>query len=156
RTMIEEENVRKNYYDGGAAPMYSLSSDRAWDGKIDGKQAPEGQYYLKVEGAIDFDGAEKQTLELPVILDVTAPELDATFDEEAQKVHVEASDDGRGLAYSNILVDGKSVLDETYTNGETEHQLFKSLDPDQTLTVESVKYTVNLFEEEARESEDTT
>src|SRR5699024_12141165 len=51
RTMIEEENVRKNYYYGGAAPMYSLSSDRAWDGKIDGKQAPEGQYYLKVEGA---------------------------------------------------------------------------------------------------------
>src|SRR5690625_5206398 len=156
RTMIEEENVRKHYYDGGAAPMYSLSSDRAWDGKIDGKQAPEGQYYLKVEGAIDFDGAEKQTLELPVILDVTAPELDATFDEEAQKVHVEASDDGSGLAYWDVLVDGQSVLDEPYTNGETEHQLVKRLDPEQTLTVKAVDYAGNSVEKEASEGEDTT
>src|SRR5690625_7339381 len=64
RTITTESNVRKSYFDGGAAPMYSLSSSRLWDGKIDGEVAPEGQYYLQAEAVIDWDTAEWQSIEI--------------------------------------------------------------------------------------------
>lgn len=158
RTITTESHVRKNYYDGGQGPMYSLSASRAWDGKIDGKIAPEGKYYLQVEAVIDFDDAAWQSLEMPVLLDTTAPELEAEFDEEAQKVTVEAEDNeaGSGLAYWDVLIDGKSILDAPYVNGETEHQLIKRLSPEQTLTVVAVDYAGNTTEELATEGEDVT
>lgn len=156
RTITTETDVRKNYYDGGQAPMYSLSSSRAWDGKINGKTAPEGQYYLEVEAVIDYEGASWQSLEIPVILDTTAPELEAEFDEDSQRVTVDASDSGSGLAYWDVLINGKSVLDEPYSEEDTEHQLVKKLKPDQTLTVVAVDYAGNKTDVDVTESEDTT
>lgn len=158
RTITTESYVSKSYYDGGQGPMYSLSSSRAWDGKIDGKEAPEGKYYLQVEAAIDYDDAKWQSLTMPVQLDTTAPELEADFDKKDQKVTVDAADneDGSGLAYWDVLIDGKSILDDPYVDGETEHQLEKKLKPDQTLTVVAVDYAGNETKEDATEANDTT
>src|SRR5699024_3200253 len=158
RTITTEPYVRKNYYDGGLAPAYSLSSSRIWDGKIDGKEAPEGQYYLQVEAVIDYDGASWQSMEVPVVLDTTSPEVEAEFDEEKQKVTVDAVDneDGSGLAYWDVLIDGESILDEPYTEDDTEHQLKKILKPDQTLTVVAVDYAGNETAVDTTEAEDTT
>jgi lactocepin len=158
RTITTESDVRKNYYDGGLSPMYSLSSARAWDGKIDGKVAPEGNYYLQAEGVIDWDGASQQSLEIPVILDTTAPELEAEFDANAQKVTVHATDNegGSGLAYWDVRIDGKSILDKVYTEEDTEHQLNKKLKPDQTLTIVAVDYAGNETTVDATEAKDTT
>lgn len=158
RTITTETHVNKNYYDGGEGPMYSLSSSRVWDGKIKGKQAPEGKYYLQVEAIIDYDGADWQSLDMPVVLDTTAPELEADFDEKDQKVTVDATDnkDGSGLAYWDVQVDGKSILDEPYAEDVTEHQLSKKLKPDQTLTVVAVDYAGNKTEEDATEATDDT
>ncbi|MBS4195808.1 S8 family serine peptidase [Lederbergia citri] len=158
RTITTESEVKKNYYDGGRAPMYSLSSLRAWDGKINGVTAPEGQYYLQVEAVIDFPGAKWQSIELPVLLDTTAPEVNASFDADTQKVTVEAADElnGSGLAYWDVLVDGKSILDKPYTNGETEHQFTKRLNPEQTLTVVAVDYAGNKSEKAVSEGKDVT
>lgn len=158
RTISKESYVRKNYYDGGAGPAYSLVSSRAWDGMIDGELAEEGQYYLQVEGVIDFDGADWQSLEVPVILDTTAPALEADFDEEAHQVTVAVSDNegGSGLAYWDVQVNGKSVLDEPYTEDDTEHQLVKKLKPDETLTVVAVDYAGNETTVDATEVNDTT
>ncbi|WP_188455517.1 S8 family serine peptidase [Virgibacillus oceani] len=158
RTITTESYVRKNYYDGGLAPMYSLDASRIWDGKIDGKKAAEGKYYLQVEAVIDYKDAEWQSMELPVVLDTTVPELDAAFDQESQTVTVAAEDNenGSGLAYWDVLVDGESILDETYTNGETEHQLTKKLKEGQTLSVVAVDYAGNKTMEEAVSGQDTT
>ncbi|UJL47231.1 S8 family serine peptidase [Virgibacillus sp. NKC19-16] len=158
RTITTESHVRKNYYDSGLAPMYSLSSSRVWDGKIDGEQAPEGQYYLQVEAVIDYDDASWQSLEIPVELDVTAPELEADFNEEEQIVTVDAGDNenGSGLAHWDVQVDGESILDEPYAEDVNEHQLTKKLQPDQTLTVIAVDYAGNQTEEDATEATDTT
>ncbi|MEN1967536.1 S8 family serine peptidase [Lentibacillus sp. N15] len=158
RTIRTESDVAKNYYDDGQAPMYSLSSARKWDGKIDGKTAPEGKYYLQVESVIDFKDANWQSLEIPVILDTTAPELTADFDQDKQRITVDAKDskDGSGLAYWDVLVDGKSVLDKPYVNGETEHTLTKKLSPEQTLTVKAVDYAGNESKKELTKSDDTT
>ncbi|WP_099159098.1 S8 family serine peptidase [Virgibacillus ndiopensis] len=158
RTITTESYVTKNYYDGGQGPMYSLSASRIWNGKIDGKKAPEGKYYLQVEAVIDYDDAAWQSLDIPVELDTTAPELDAEFDKDTQTVTVDTEDnpDGIGLAYWDVLIDGKSILDETYTNGETEHQLTKKLKEGQTLTVIAVDYAGNKTKEETVKGTDTT
>jgi len=136
--------------------MYSLSASRIWDGKINGKQAPEGNYYLQASAVIDFPGAKWQSINIPVLLDVTAPEVNASLDADTQKVTVEANDNGSGLAYWDILVDGKSILDKPYTAGETEHQLTKSLSPEQTLTVVAVDYAGNKTEAAVSEGKDVT
>ncbi|WP_284138989.1 S8 family serine peptidase [Virgibacillus sp. LDC-1] len=157
RTIRTEDFVRKNYYDGGSNPMYSLSSDRTWDGKIRGKQAADGQYYLQAEAVIDYEGAEWQTLEVPVMVDTVAPEVEASFDREANSVTVTASDDGSGLAYWDVLVDGQSVLANPYTNGETEHQFDQELGEGQLLEIVAVDYAGNqVAEEVSLEPQDTT
>ncbi|MDY0404604.1 S8 family serine peptidase [Virgibacillus sp. 179-BFC.A HS] len=158
RTIRTEDNVRKNYYDGGQGPMYLLNPDAAWDGKINGKLAADGVYYLQAEAVIDYPGAKAQTLAIPVRLDTKAPELKASFDKEKQLVSVTAKDEknGSGLAYWDVLVDGKSVLDTPYTNGETEHQLVKKLKEDQKLTVVAVDYAGNKTEKDVTSAKDTT
>ncbi|WP_373895297.1 S8 family serine peptidase [Virgibacillus sp. CBA3643] len=158
RTITTESHVRKNYYDSGLAPMYSLSSSRVWDGKIDGEQAPEGQYYLQVEAIIDYNNASWQSLEMPVELDVTAPDLEVDFNAEEQTVDVDVEDNenGSGLAYWDVQVDGESILDKPYGEDVSEHQLTKKLQPDQTLTVIAVDYAGNQTEEDATEATDTT
>ncbi|WP_269411648.1 S8 family serine peptidase [Lentibacillus daqui] len=158
RTIRTESDVAKNYYDGGQGPMYDLSSSRKWDGKIDGKMAPEGKYYLQVESVIDYDDANWQSLEVPVVLDTTAPELTADFDKDTQTITVDAKDNagGSGLAYWDVLVDGESVLDKPYVNGETKHKLTKKLGSEQSLTVKAVDYAGNETTKEVAKSTDTT
>jgi lactocepin len=158
RTIATESYIAKNYYDAGAGPMYYLDSSRIWDGKIDGVKAPEGKYYLQVEAIIDYDQAEWQSLEIPIELDTTAPELDAEFDKESQTVSVDTEDnsDGVGVSYWDVRIDGESILDEPYAGGETEHQLTKKLKPEQTLSVVAVDYAGNQVKEVASEGNDTT
>src|SRR5699024_3415988 len=117
-----------------------------------------GQYYLKVEAVIDYDDASWQSMDIPVVLDTTAPELEADFDEDEQKVTVDATDneEGSGLAYWEVQIDGKSILAEPYAEDDTEHQLVKKLKPDQTLTVVAVDYAGNETAVDATEAEDTT
>ncbi|MBS4178093.1 S8 family serine peptidase [Lederbergia citrea] len=156
RTLTTESELKKNYYDGGRAAMYFLSPSLAWDGKINNKQAPEGKYYLQAEAVIDFAGAKWQSIEIPVILDTTAPKLSATFDAKTQKITVDASDEGSGLAYWDVLVDGKSILDKPYAADQTEHKLTTGLSPEQTLTVVAVDYAGNKTEAKASEAKDVT
>lgn len=159
RTIRKESDLRKNYYDNGSSPHYSLSSTWGWDGKVNGKLASEGQYYLQVEAAIDYPDAEAQTLTVPVILDITEPEVDAKMDQDENLVTVEMDDmDGSGIAYWDVLVDGESVLEEPYVNGESEHRFSEAVDFDnQVVTVVAVDYAGNKAEEEAQLVEkDTT
>ncbi|WP_042221471.1 S8 family serine peptidase [Oceanobacillus manasiensis] len=158
RTIRLESDLRKNYYDGGRAPEYSLSANRAWDGKINNKLAEDGQYYLQVEAVIDYQDAEKQTLDLPVILDTTAPEVDATIDQDGEVLTVAVDDgEGSGLATWDVLVDGESVLETPYTESVTEHEL-TDFDAESTVTVVATDYAGNEQEEEAvvEEPADTT
>ncbi|WP_077318460.1 S8 family serine peptidase [Virgibacillus proomii] len=150
RTIRLESNIRKDFYDSGIGTSYSISSARAWDGKIKGKPAPEGKYYLQAEGIIDYEGAKWQALKLPVILDKTPPKLEASysFDKELLTVHVEDTEVGSGVASWDVLIDGESVLKEPYVNGETEHSL-PNMDPESTITVVATDYAGNKVEAEA-------
>ncbi|WP_100009934.1 S8 family serine peptidase [Lentibacillus sediminis] len=146
RTLTEEMFVRKNYYDGGLAPSYSLLPERAWDGTINGEVAPEGQYYLEAEAVIDFAGAEAQSLTLPLVLDNTAPEAEADFSRRDREVHVEVADgeDGSGVASWEIFLNGEPALDAPIT-GETEYTL-NNVHPSTTVTVKVVDHAGNEME----------
>ncbi|ALX50218.1 Fn3-like domain-containing protein [Lentibacillus amyloliquefaciens] len=158
RTIATESYIAKNYYGAGAGPMYYLDSSRTWDGKIDGEMASEGKYYLQVEAVIDHDQAEWQSLEIPIELDTTGPELDAEFNTDSQTVTVDAEDnpDGSGFAYWDVRVDGESILEDPYNGGETEHELTKKLKPEQTLSVTAVDYAGNQVNEVVSEGNDET
>ncbi|MEC5424524.1 S8 family serine peptidase [Virgibacillus sp. C22-A2] len=146
-TITEESNLRKNYYDSGRAAMYSLTGTRAWDGTINGQPAPEGLYYLQAEAKIDFEGAAWQSIELPVILDTTAPEVEANIYRGNRGMTVAVNDNGgSGVAAWDVYVDGESVLEEPYVNGETNHELTE-LHPSQVVTVVAVDYAGNEREE---------
>src|SRR5699024_4525213 len=80
------------------------------------------------------------------------------FDEEEQKVTVDATDeeDGSGLSHWDVQIDGESILDEPYAEEETEHQLTKKLKPDQVLSIVAVDYAGNETEVDVTEADDTT
>ncbi|MHA6250705.1 S8 family serine peptidase [Oceanobacillus sp. CAU 1775] len=159
RTIRNESFLRKNYYDRGRAAYYTLSSARAWDGKIAGRLAEEGQYYLQAQATIDFPGAKAQDITIPVMLDVTAPEVSAKINQDNNLLTVDLNDgDGSGVSYWDVLVDGESVLEMPYVNGETEHALPEGFDAEeQTVTVVAVDYAGNAGEGEAElQPKDTT
>jgi len=157
RTYRTENNLRKNYYNSGNGSLYHVDTSWAWDGSIDGQLAKEGQYYIQIAGVIDYPNAEWDTLTMPVILDITKPELDASFDEKTQKVTVKLSDgnDGSGIAYWDILVDGTSILGEDLLTGDiSEYQLPKLLKNGQTLTILAYDYAGNYTEKVVVTGED--
>jgi lactocepin len=126
KEIISEEFVRKNYYDGGRGAMYYLLPEWTWDGTMDnGQKAPEGQYYLKAEATLDYDGAKAQSISLPIKLDLTSPELEATLDDNSKTVTVDVADENSGVAYWYVTVDGE-VAGE-YVNDETTYELTKWL-----------------------------
>lgn len=79
RDISLDTNIKKNY----ESPFYKFNYDWAWDGKVyDNKTnkwttAPEGQYYVRLLAKPDYEGADWYTLDMPVKLDVTAPEFTA-------------------------------------------------------------------------------
>ncbi|RFB17417.1 lactocepin [Bacillus sp. HNG] len=145
KEITSEEFVRKNYYDGGQGQMYYLISNWTWDGTVqNGKVAPDGQYYLQAEATLDYDGAEPQTLTIPVKLDVTTPKVKTKLDKDGKTVTVDISDKTSGVAYWDVYVDGKPVTEAPYVNGETQHILAESVTKGQTVTVVAVDYAGNV------------
>ncbi|MEH7385965.1 S8 family serine peptidase [Bacillus sp. JJ1521] len=151
KEITSEEFVRKNYYDGGQGQMYYLISDWTWDGTgKNGKVVPDGQYYLQAKATLDYDGAEAQTLTIPVKLDVTTPKVKTTLEKDGKTVSVDVSDKTSGIAYWTVLVDGQSVIDVPYVNGETEHVFANELTKDQTVKIVAVDYAGNVTTNEVK------
>lgn len=146
RTIRSESYLKKNYFDGGSYPHVSVNPATAWDGKINGKIAEEGQYYLQVEAIIDYPGAKWKTFELPIKLDVTGPTIQATYDKDTHTVTVQANDQLSGLSHWEIFIDDESVA-KGYTSKKTEHALKKKPGPKQTLKIEAVDHAGNVTTE---------
>jgi lactocepin len=139
KEIASEVEVPKNYYDGGRGAMYYLFSDWTWEGTmLNGKRAPEGQYYLQVQATLDYEGAKAQTVSLPVKLDVSSPKLKTTLGTDSKTVSVDVSDKTSGVAYWYVEVDGKPVLGEPFVNGETSYVLDQPVHNGQTIKVIAV------------------
>ncbi len=131
RKLKSENNVRKNYFDGGAggALPYRLDPSIRWDGTIDGDVAEDGQYYLEIKTAIDYPGKEAQSLQVPVFVDTTPPSVEASLD--GNMLSVTTEDAVSGVSYFSVLLDGEP-LDEIYGPDTTEVGLDGSLISDDT------------------------
>ena len=136
-TITSENEFYKDSYDNGNGSFYTLDPNFTWDGKIKGKTAPEGQYYLQVEGVIDYFKAKSQSLELPVKVDLTNPLLKASFDAATKSLTVHAADEknGSGLAYWDVLVDGTSVTKDAYYSEADTHFILGDIQTGQKVTV---------------------
>lgn len=132
-TIFTESYITKDYYDSGQGSYYKLSPDWMWDGTIDGEKAADGQYFLQAVGVIDFEGAESDSIEIPVQVDTDAPDVAADIDRENRELTVSVADDnGSGVAAWQVLVDGKDV--SGVLSGVSEYDL-TNINPNQVVTV---------------------
>jgi lactocepin len=158
RTIRTENHVRKNYYDFAAVPEFSLDPARGWDGKVGNRPAAEGNYFLEVRAVIDFPGAEWQSHKLPIKVDTTKPVISADYNEETRTIsfaNVTDNETGSGIAYVDVLVDGKSVL-EAPLSASTESYTVKELGKTSYLDVVAVDYAGNSTSVNLQDAVDTT
>ncbi|WP_257009416.1 cell wall-binding repeat-containing protein [Bacillus sp. 7884-1] len=111
RKLNSEELVRKNFNDGGRGDQYYIKTAAAWDGTVKNKLVADGEYFYEISSTIDFEGKEPQKVTFPVVVDTAAPELTASV--KGDKLTLSSSDEnGSGVAYYDILVNGESVFGE--------------------------------------------
>ncbi|WHY85459.1 S8 family serine peptidase [Neobacillus novalis] len=106
RRVKTETQVRKNYYNGGRGEVYNYETDRAWDGKVGGKTVKDGLYYYEIKSVIDYAGAKWQSKKVPVLVDLTAPKVEATYDAEKGAVTWNTTEEGSGVEVYGIWVNG--------------------------------------------------
>jgi lactocepin len=140
RKLKSQEYVRKNFNDGGTGLQYYLIPSAGWDGKVKNKVVKDGQYFYEVSTTIDFPGKEPQKVRFPVIVDTVAPKVTATL--SGDTLAISGTDgDGSGIAYYDILLNGKSVYGEKelpLAGDKTEYK-FKEA-PAEGSTVEVIAY----------------
>lgn len=152
RTLRTEDEVRKNYYDGGAAPSYNIYDRAAWDGKVEGEVVEDGLYYYEIKSVVDYPDADWQSKVIPVRVDTQTPDLNVDYDSESNELSWEAADQGAGLSHFEVLVNGNSVTDEPLSANTDSYEL-------ETEEVESVRvvahdYAGNSTTDSALEGED--
>ena len=140
RKIKSDQLVRKNFIDGGRGKAYRLDPSNAWDGKVKNKVVADGQYYYEIDSTVDYPGKAPQAVKFPVIVDTKAPAVTASV--KGDKLTVDATDEnGSGVAYLDVLVNGKSVFgeDDLPLAGHTKEYTFKEAPADGS-TVEVVAY----------------
>ncbi|WP_260471997.1 S8 family serine peptidase [Bacillus salinus] len=109
RTLVKQEDVRKNYFDAGNGDLYYFIDGGLWDGSVRFAPVAEGDYFYEVKATVDFPGAEAQFVRYPIIVDVTAPAVDVTYDDATNTVMWTATEEGSGISYFEVLENGESV-----------------------------------------------
>ncbi|MCX7950423.1 MAG: Fn3-like domain-containing protein [Clostridiales bacterium] len=113
RELSYDVNIRKNL-GTQYTPAY-MNPNWVWDGTLYdvlGNQsvAKEGQYYLRFKSRVDYEGAKWQEVEMPVKVDLTAPEVkvDATKKEgNVFNFNFEGSKDNVGI-YGYLIIRGEN------------------------------------------------
>lgn len=114
RTIRSDEYLTKNYANSSTNPPYKDNPNYAWDGKIKGKVAADGDYFIQVRAKIDFDGAEWQTLKFPIKVDTVAPTANVIFDENAYTLkfaNIKDNEGGTGYYFTEIYINDELVYD---------------------------------------------
>jgi lactocepin len=140
RKLNSEELVRKNFNDGGRGAQYYIKTAAAWDGKVKNKLVADGEYFYEISSTIDFEGKAPQKFTFPVKVDTVAPKVTASV--KGDKLTLSGTDEnGSGVAYYDILVNGKTVFGEKdlpLAGNATEYTFAKA--PAVGSTVEVVAY----------------
>lgn len=154
RTLATDNDIRKNYYDGGRGATYTSLNDWEWDGKAYG-EIIEGQYTYQVQAKVDYPNSEWQTIEFPVKVDVTAPTMkDVVYDKEKKTLTVNGAKDNMTPIYKYQVLSKGKVLMET---SENVIDLSTLSELPYEATVRAYDYALNYVESKPiKLSEDTT
>lgn len=118
RTVNIENDVRKDYYDGGTGSFVNYNPARAWDGKVSGKQVADGLYQYEYAAKVDYEEAEWQSKKLPVYVDTVAPTGTVTLNDDKNTLEVSFNDEGVGADVYTVKLDG-NALGKTFNASET-------------------------------------
>ncbi|MGF7058905.1 S8 family serine peptidase [Brassicibacter mesophilus] len=115
RDLAIQENIIKDYLDGGAELGYKIDALWEWDGKINNTIAADGDYYYQIRAKIDYPGAEWQTLEFPVRIDTIGPTVkaEAKYDEEAKTITFEANDGAYPILKYQLIEDEEVIAESS-------------------------------------------
>lgn len=138
RTLRQDDELRKNYFDGGRNTPYYYSAAYKWDGQLNGKPAPAGKYFYEIEASIDYMKKEAQTLRFPVKVDYTDPTFTAKW--QGDSLTVQAKDDFAGVRSVEYLVNGKAVATSADT---TATHTFASLAESDSISVRVTDHAGN-------------
>lgn len=113
---IYRDSLRKNYYDSGSAAPYYIRNSAAWDGTVRGKVVADGKYYYEIKAKINYEGAEYQSVRIPVYIDTQVPVVtDVRYDRENKVLTWEATDgEGSGIQFFDIVINGEYISDDLY------------------------------------------
>ncbi|XHU85546.1 S8 family serine peptidase [Peribacillus muralis] len=111
RKLRTENNVRKDYFDGGLVANYSINPARKWDGKVNNSLAKDGVYYFEIKAIIDYEGAQWQTFKMPVRIDTVKPSVRISKKGNVLTIQGKDNLNGSGVAYYDVQIDGKSILE---------------------------------------------
>lgn len=107
RTVSKEDNVTKNYFDNDGPKFYAKSS-WIWDGKVD-NQVKEGTYYYQLKARVDYPNAKWQTVDIPVKVDMTNPEIqNISYDKTTKILTVVATDSLKMHGYQ-LQINDKAI-----------------------------------------------
>ncbi|MGG4153086.1 S8 family serine peptidase [Peribacillus muralis] len=112
RKLRTENNVSKNYYDGGEGTAYTLDPARKWDGKVNNAFAKDGVYYFEIKALIDYKGAQWQTFKMPIRIDTVKPTVRISKKGNVLTIQGKDNLNGSGIAYYEVQVDGKSITEK--------------------------------------------
>ncbi|WP_144264301.1 S8 family serine peptidase [Edaphobacillus lindanitolerans] len=114
RTIRTAADLRKHYINSETNPPYTYSMNYAWDGKVNGQLAKDGQYFIELKAVIDYEGAEWQSIKFPVKVDTAAPEADFDLD-NGKIIASDFRDEGTGVEAWEVLLNGESLTDDPAT-----------------------------------------
>lgn len=113
RRVKMEKDVVKNYFDDGLGIPFSYNYDRTWDGKVNGKTVKDGLYYYQIKSVIDYEDAQYQTKDIPVLVDTIAPQVEAKYNEKTSSVVWDTVEEGSGVMAYAVFVNGEMVDEVT-------------------------------------------
>ncbi|RXI45704.1 hypothetical protein DP130_11670 [Clostridium tetani] len=147
RNITYEKNIRKN---NGISIYPMFSKSWKWDGELynsyTGKMeiAKEGQYYMRLSGKIDFEGAKVQHLDIPIKIDLTPPKIHCETEKIGKnnyKIKFNGSDNvaiKKYCVYFNDEEEPKYEFDGDKTFGE-----IKEVYEDIKVTVKAIDFAGN-------------
>ena len=125
RTILMQSFVRKHYRDGSRArALQSIIWDAEWDGKVDGKILPDGDYIFEIKSKIHYAGAEIQSKKIPVMIDTVAPVVkDLIFDSKTANLTWTIEENGSGIMGFDIYLNGEYTISANGNLAENKYKL---------------------------------
>lgn len=153
RELINDTYYRKNYGTSSAG-VSKLLTDATWDGTIFDKTtnqykiADDGQYFIKLSGRIDFEDSKWTSIEMPINVDLTAPELSITSGEvptgQNEYLVKWTSNDTVGIEFYEVYLNGENITPKGIAGDAVSYSVTNLKNGINTIDVAAYDYAGNV------------